>query len=458
MGMAYFAPFHHTGGLYLLAGAAGSLLVALFASRFQEAGSLARMFLFRITSALILVAVGLLLAAVLADWVVCFFFAIFFGGAATGFLQVLWGERFASHPSQFSTRVAPAAAITTAVVVALTSETTSLVALVLFPLISLALLLTRTDARFGAELFAPAKAAAEKDAGAAEQQQPNATQVDVLKLMVSIAIFSFLCRSYDSFIVLETDPFAFIGGASLLSLIVVGTIFLVFALCAKNRFNATLTYRLSLPIMVIGLVALALFLDRFAAISLLIINVGYEFFDILIWILFAETARRQGEPFRIFGLGVAFTLAGMAAAYMLAPFINDLFTQNGLPSGSFALLSITSLVIVAFLVIPESTFRQVSSFQVNLSDAPPEEQTADAGGSFESRLERQCGVLAAKFGLTAREREVLVLLARGRTLAIIARDLQIANGTARTHIENVYAKLDVHKQQELIDRVESCPL
>ncbi len=61
----------------------------------------------------------------------------------------------------------------------------------------------------------------------------------------------------------------------------------------------------------------------------------------------------------------------------------------------------------------------------------------------------------ADYGLTPRESEVIVLLAYGRTLSIIARDLQIAKGTARTHIENIYRKLDVHKQQELIDLVET---
>jgi DNA-binding CsgD family transcriptional regulator len=70
-------------------------------------------------------------------------------------------------------------------------------------------------------------------------------------------------------------------------------------------------------------------------------------------------------------------------------------------------------------------------------------------------MEQACARVAAAHHLTAREGETLVLLARGRTLAIIARELQIANGTARTHIEHVYAKLGVHKQQELIDLVEA---
>ena len=71
------------------------------------------------------------------------------------------------------------------------------------------------------------------------------------------------------------------------------------------------------------------------------------------------------------------------------------------------------------------------------------------------RQERHCAAVARDFGLTPRESEVIVLLAYGRTLAIIARDLHIAQGTARTHIENIYRKLDVHKQQELIDLVEN---
>ena len=62
--------------------------------------------------------------------------------------------------------------------------------------------------------------------------------------------------------------------------------------------------------------------------------------------------------------------------------------------------------------------------------------------------------MAQLHGLTPRELEVLCFLARGRTLSIIARDLHIAKNTARTHIEKIYQKTDIHKQQDLIDYVE----
>ncbi len=93
--------------------------------------------------------------------------------------------------------------------------------------------------------------------------------------------------------------------------------FLVIAAKLRDRFNATLTYRLSLPIMVAGFVAIALFFDTHAAMSILLINVGYEFFDILTWVLFADASRRRNEnALRIFGLGVAFMFAGMALGTM----------------------------------------------------------------------------------------------------------------------------------------------
>ncbi|MDR2715368.1 MAG: LuxR C-terminal-related transcriptional regulator, partial [Coriobacteriaceae bacterium] len=81
------------------------------------------------------------------------------------------------------------------------------------------------------------------------------------------------------------------------------------------------------------------------------------------------------------------------------------------------------------------------------------DRPAEAGAP-NNKLEVNCGRVAKAFRLTPREGEVLVLLAHGRTLSIIARDLFVAKGTARTHMENIYRKLDVHKQQELIDLVE----
>ena len=46
------------------------------------------------------------------------------------------------------------------------------------------------------------------------------------------------------------------------------------------------------------------------------------------------------------------------------------------------------------------------------------------------------------------------MLARGRTAQHIADTLVIAQSTAKTHLRNIYAKMDVHNQQEILNLVE----
>lgn len=51
--------------------------------------------------------------------------------------------------------------------------------------------------------------------------------------------------------------------------------------------------------------------------------------------------------------------------------------------------------------------------------------------------------------LTAREREVLVLLCSGRSYAEAAENLEVSLSTIQTHVKAVYGKLGVHSKAEL---------
>jgi DNA-binding NarL/FixJ family response regulator len=52
--------------------------------------------------------------------------------------------------------------------------------------------------------------------------------------------------------------------------------------------------------------------------------------------------------------------------------------------------------------------------------------------------------------LTEREMQVLELLAKGGGTSSIAQDLSISNTTARNHIQNILAKLEVHTRLEAV--------
>lgn len=54
------------------------------------------------------------------------------------------------------------------------------------------------------------------------------------------------------------------------------------------------------------------------------------------------------------------------------------------------------------------------------------------------------------YGLTARESEILTSLSKGNSYKLVASELNISIDTVRTHIKNVYEKLQVHSQAEAV--------
>lgn len=73
-------------------------------------------------------------------------------------------------------------------------------------------------------------------------------------------------------------------------------------------------------------------------------------------------------------------------------------------------------------------------------DAPPRARLVAARNSADIRVQK----------LTAREVEVLGMLAAGRSTPDIAERLHISQLTARSHIQNILEKLEVHSKAEAV--------
>jgi DNA-binding NarL/FixJ family response regulator len=55
-----------------------------------------------------------------------------------------------------------------------------------------------------------------------------------------------------------------------------------------------------------------------------------------------------------------------------------------------------------------------------------------------------------KYDLSVREKEILAALSQGSSYKIIAEKLFISLDTVRTHLKNIYRKLQVHSQTEAV--------
>jgi DNA-binding CsgD family transcriptional regulator len=61
--------------------------------------------------------------------------------------------------------------------------------------------------------------------------------------------------------------------------------------------------------------------------------------------------------------------------------------------------------------------------------------------------------LRLSFGLTRTEAALAVTIARGNSLKEAADQLRISRETARTHLKSIFAKMDIHRQAELVGKV-----
>jgi DNA-binding NarL/FixJ family response regulator len=67
-------------------------------------------------------------------------------------------------------------------------------------------------------------------------------------------------------------------------------------------------------------------------------------------------------------------------------------------------------------------------------------------------MQQEIKPLSNTYNLTPREKEILGNLSKGNSYKLIAADLKISIDTVRTHIKNIYEKLQVHTQTEAVSK------
>ncbi len=93
--------------------------------------------------------------------------------------------------------------------------------------------------------------------------------------------------------------------------------------------------------------------------------------------------------------------------------------------------------------------------QTSVSLPPATDGDAGDGRPSEGFFSRRVKKVARTYLLTDRETDILFELAKGHGIPYIQEKYYISAGTAKTHIRNIYRKLDVHKRGDLLALIES---
>jgi DNA-binding CsgD family transcriptional regulator len=253
------------------------------------------------------------------------------------------------------------------------------------------------------------------------------------------------------------------------------------------RFDTILSFRTIFPLVVTSLLALPFlgmpYLQAFSG----IVHMFSTFAIMIMMIQCAQTSRDNGiEPVFIYGflgLIVSFMqsggfLSGYASALIIEPGFSQLaiialfstwllavvlYSVRGrLQHGASELQEWGHGSRVEFIALepdgdekargsgPEPSWAHLIRLRKPQTTAP--RPTSDE--HYRDRLAKQCVALAHHYRLSARETEIAEFIARGNSVAHIAKTLVISENTVRFHSKNLYMKLGIHKRQDLVALLE----
>lgn len=185
-----------------------------------------------------------------------------------------------------------------------------------------------------------------------------------------------------------------------------------------------------------------------------IIEAGSEcFYALMFSVLASIAARNPTGALAVVPLGFAVSSCSSAVGFAAAESIMAA-QANGWTDALLITSALLSIVIFCFVWIGLDGFRFRRFFQAIVPAEVAEERPARTPSDDAQGIDAALHSLAERHGLTAREREILGLLARGHSGKSIMERLTISANTVKTHTRHIYKKIDVHSQQELIDLVE----
>lgn len=209
-------------------------------------------------------------------------------------------------------------------------------------------------------------------------------------------------------------------------------------------------YRVFFPVIATALLALTIIGGSLALPVATLVYVVFSLVFAFIMLTSIDVARKNKvwSPC-IYGIYAGVTYVFFAVATVLGAW--GVLSKN-LGVAAFPVAILVALYILTMSYVAIQNHKRFSKKGSSKSAAEEEDNTT---ATIIDEVSQRSSVLAKQHQLTAREAEILVLMAKGRDVPSIAKMLFISENTVRSHSKGVYRKLDVHNKQELLDLLET---
>ncbi len=298
-------------------------------------------------------------------------------------------------------------------------------------------------------------------------QSRSALPKSFWKLLAVVFVFSCIVASVYASVVAVSSIATTLSGSRLVMLVRMGLA--VGLVCVAvgtegERLNFGKVYSVVMVVSV-ALVACLPLVSVLHTVLSQIVSLASVVFELFLWCTLAFVVyQRRLSAVMVFGYGYGAYLLGTGIGWLFGvQALGSLFSAVG---EAFAYMIMAIIVLAcAFLIFSEREFDRlfapVEEGAPTLDELLMKDLAADEAAHDEAEPQRKgrfgaaIEALAEAHQLSPRETDVLRCLAMGYNSSTTASKLHISWNTVRTHTRNVYGKLGVHSQQELIALVDA---
>jgi DNA-binding CsgD family transcriptional regulator len=286
------------------------------------------------------------------------------------------------------------------------------------------------------------------------------------RFMVAIFVFTIATSMVRSFVAGVSPPSATtdISSNGMLLLFIFSLAVFFYAIHFLQQVNLGKLYML-LMVILVALLSASPLLDITETPMALLIGFVFDMFDFLVWCLLAFIAfRKRISPLIVFGLGNGVFMAAMSAGWYFGANLMPTLTDTSLEVAIYVGLAVAVLLVVTLVFHERDIDKMLTADSVDLPEQQLDQLQAVLSATRQSSEETRnpdrpfnqaCKLVGQTARLSEREQDIFEQLALGRRSEAIAKRLNLSLNTVRSHTHNIYAKLDVHSRQKLIELVET---
>lgn len=225
-----------------------------------------------------------------------------------------------------------------------------------------------------------------------------------------------------------------------------GIVIIAMALARKDRVDVRFLAKVGLPLSIVALALIPFAGPALGYAVSFLIKLAYVWFTFFVLLMLANISFRFEVPsLRLF----AIARASSEATLFVGVIARRALQQSGLLTNEALLigLSLGGIVLVLACALVWTSEKSVNgdwgASGISLADR------LHVPGPRE-RFMARCDEVAAQHDLTAREAEIMALIAQRKSRAEIEQELFLSPNTVKTHVRHLYAKLGAHSKTDVI--------